>query len=526
MAENTGVHIVEIRAGDSQRPVLELRPGVVVQPMSVGRVGMWSVDAPGVLDVHAYVYFDGRALFVQSADANNPAKGNGQAIGTAWQQLEIPCTIEIGRARLVYRTLEEDDGLADEDKTVAQPLPVLPQRPAPQQQQPQPQFTPNAGTFSNRNRGPDSDATRLQPMAREPDPTVVSPLEAGTPMAGVPKARPAAGMPAWSTNDVAPVSQPTTIGAPPQAPAPPPPQNTGYQAFGSVQVAVPAPPPAPAPTPMGGVPVPRQAMGNPMGQTLQAPMQSPMQPMMQQQGMQPMMQQQPGMMQQGMQPMMMGMQPTMQAYAPGMQPMQQPGMMPYAQGSGPLPQMMGPGQETGRIQPPPEELKGFKKAVAEWKAMPPLRKFIVGTFPGVALLVYFMLFDDKPQPRRVPQPPPSGSVAATASAPSTTPSASVSAPIPTASVPVMPSASASVAVMPSASVAPSASSAPIPVASAKPPPTVPKGKHTTERDAIELVSQGQYTKAAELYEQLAQQHPEQPAYKEAARLLRLKATGN
>ena len=519
MAENTGVHIVEIRAGDSQRPVLELRPGVVVQPMSVGRVGMWSVDAPGVLDVHAYVYFDGRALFVQSADANNPAKGNGQAIGTAWQQLEIPCTIEIGRARLVYRTLEEDDGLGDEDKTVAQPLPALPQRPPPQQQQ----FTPNAGAFSNRNRGPDSDATRLQPMAREPDPTIVSPLEAGTPMAGVPKARPAAGMPAWSTNDGAPVSQPTTIGAPPQAPAPPPPQNTGYQAFGSVQVAVPAPPPAP--TPMGGVPVQRQAMGNPMGQTLQAPMQSPMQPMMQQQqGMQPMMQQ--PMMQQGMQPMMLGMQPTMQGYGPGMQPMpqgMQPGM-PYAQGSGPLPQMMLPNAETGRIQPPPEELKGFKKAVAEWKAMPPLRKFIVGTFPGVALLVYFMLFDDKPQPRRIPQPPPSGSVAATASAPSAGPSVSA-APSATGSVAVMPTASSSVGVMPTASVAPSASSAPIPTASAK-PPTAPKGKHSIEREAIELVGQGQYTKAADLYDQLAQQHPEQPAYKEAARLLRLRATGN
>src|SRR5208337_4688072 len=105
MADNPGVHIVEIRAGNSQRPVLELRPGTPVQPMSVGRIGMWPVDAPEVLDVHAFLYFDGRALFVQSADAGNPAKGNGQAIGTAWQQLEIPCTIEIGRARLVYRAL-------------------------------------------------------------------------------------------------------------------------------------------------------------------------------------------------------------------------------------------------------------------------------------------------------------------------------------------------------------------------------------------------------------------------------------
>src|SRR5206468_2940459 len=128
----------------------------------------------------------------------------------------------------------------------------------------------------------------LQPFnaggGREPDPTVVSPLEmAGTPLGGVPKARPAAGMPALST-DMPPQSQPTQIGAPP---APPPPQNMGYAAFGSVQVAVPGVPPPP----------------NPMMQTLNAPMHSPMhQPMMQGMQMQGMQMQgmPPGMMQPGM----------------------------------------------------------------------------------------------------------------------------------------------------------------------------------------------------------------------------------
>jgi len=478
MAENTGVHIVEIRAGNSQRPVLELRPGVVVQPMSIGRVGMWSVDAPGVLDVHAYVYFDGRSLFVQSADAGNPAKGNGQAIGTAWQQIEMPCTIEVGRARLVYRALDEIDEDGDEDKTIAQPIQV------PAGPRSGPQFTPNAGTFSNR-KGPDSDATRLAPMPpREPDPTVVSPLEMGpTPMGGVPKARPAAGMPAW---DASPNSSPTQIGAPPQAPAPPPPQNTGYQAFGSVQVAVPAPPPAPLPG------------GNPMGQTLQAPMQSPLA--------------QPGYgapMQPGMQQMMM--QPMMQ---PGMQPMMYP---PGAGG----PMMPGPSAETGRIQPP-GELKGFAKAVAEWKAMPPLRKFIIGTFPGVALLVYFMLFDTPPPRPRPPQIP-SASASVSASA---TPSATVSAAPSASTTPiVIASASASGTTMvPPTATTTAAVPVPPPTASAKPRRET-KGK-SVERTAIELVGQGQYAKAAALYEQLAQEHPEQPAYKEAARLLRLRATGN
>ncbi len=218
MADIPGAHIVEIRAGTSQRPVIELRPGEVVQPMSIGRVGMWVIDAPDVLDVHAYMYFDGRALFIQSADAGNPAKGNGKPIGMTWQQIEIPCTIEVGRARLVYRTVDDLDDDA-EDKTVAQAIQIPRERPS----------APAAvgqfaqGQFSNRNKGPDSDATRLNPMpnAREPDPTIVSPLEmAGTPAIGVPKARPAAGMPAgWSTNEGSPNSSPTTIGAPP-APLP------------------------------------------------------------------------------------------------------------------------------------------------------------------------------------------------------------------------------------------------------------------------------------------------------------------
>ncbi|HEY1955889.1 MAG TPA: FHA domain-containing protein [Polyangiaceae bacterium] len=503
MAENTGVHIVEIRAGNSQRPVLELRPGVVVQPMSIGRVGMWSVDAPGVLDVHAYIYFDGRSLFLQSADAANPARGNGQAIGSAWQQIEIPCTIEVGRARLVYRALDEIDEDGEEDKTIAQPIQVPTRAQAAQ-------FAQSSGPVSNR-KGPDSDATRLGPLpAREPDPTVVSPLEMGlTPMGGVPKARPAAGMPAW---DASPNSSPTQIGAPPQAPAPPPPQNTGYQAFGSVQVAVPAPPPAPQPGMMMG--------GNPMGQTLQAPMQSPL--------MQPQMQMQ---MQPGMQPMMQQMQPQMQMQ-PGMQPMMQQQMQPGMQQPMMYPPggpMMGPGPgpsaETGRIQTPGDG-SAWQKAVAEWKAMPPLRKFIIGTFPGVALLVYFMLFDtpiQRPRQQVVPTATASQSASATPS------STSTAAPTTSASDVAMPTTTASgTNAVPTATVTATATTtAPTVTASATAkPPHDPKAKKSVEREAIELVGQGQYAKAAALYDQLAQEHPEQPAYREAARLLHLRANGN
>ena len=460
MADTPGSHILEIRAGNSQRSFLELPPGVPVQPMSIGRVGMWQIDAPDVLDVHAFVYFDGRALFLQSASAGNPAKGNGQAIGTTWQQIEIPCTIEIGRARLVYRTVDEVDPDGDEDKTIAQAVRV-PNEPAQQ-------FRPNVGMFSNRDKGPDSDATRLQPMMREPDPTII---ETGTPMAGVPKARPAAGMPAWSSSTSGPTSSPTVAGAPP---APPPPQNTGYQGFGSVQVAM---PPAP----------------NPMMQTLQAPLLSPLA------------QQQP----------MYGMPPQM---------MQQPMMHPTMPGgSGPNPTIPA-AAETGRVVSQDPLKQGFNRALTEWRAMPPLRKVIFGSFPGVALLVYFMLFDDDPPPQQVrhPKPPPSGQVtsaktgASTMTAPIVTaPTAVVTATGPTTTTTVITTSTATSPPIPTATVTTTATAT----------ATLPKGTRTLERQAIDLVAQGQYPKAVEIYDQLAQQHPEQPAFKEAVRLLRQRTNG-
>ena len=41
-----------------------------------------------------------------------------------------------------------------------------------------------------------------------------------------------------------------------------------------------------------------------------------------------------------------------------------------------------------------------------------------------------------------------------------------------------------------------------------------------ERQASDALRQGKRDQAAQLYDQLAQQHPENPAYKEAARILR------
>ncbi len=231
---DAGIQLVEVRAGNSPRTLMELKPGASVNPTSVGRTGMWNIDAPGILDVHAYLYFDGNALFVQSADPSNPAKGNGKAIATSWQQMEIPCTIEMGKARLVYRTLETlDDG--DDDKTMARPVGGIPQGPRPGGvPAPPPQFRPGGGQFSPPK---DDESTQYQPLNQtapvpppnprglgEPEPTIVAPLGMDdTQQPTYAKPLPAAGQPAWQNN---------------QQMAPAPPQQQ-YQGYGNVQVAMP-----------------------------------------------------------------------------------------------------------------------------------------------------------------------------------------------------------------------------------------------------------------------------------------------
>ena len=416
---------------------------------------MWPVEGPGVLDVHAFMYFDGKALFLQSADPSSPAKMNGRPIGANWQQVEIPCTIELGRARLVYRVLDEVDLLEEDeqDKTIAAPIKVTAATPNP----PAAGFAP--GAFSNRHQ-PDDESTRFAPIQREPEPTLISPLEAQRAQAPAPavmmKPRPAAGAPAapgvgtspqaWAPGGYDGPPSSTTVGP---APAPPPP--TGYQDMGSVQIAMP-PPPQPQMPP----------------------------------------------------PQMMGHTPGYGAYgAPGMQGM--PGQQPMGQ----MPGM----QETGRLQPPPQP-SILAKAKAEWAAMRTIQKVIFIAFPFVALGGYWAITtEDEPPPRRQ-RPVASASASASGSA-NAAPSVTVATTAPTATTP--PSAAT---VMPTAT---GTTTAPTATVAATAPTATGSGKKpvlTLERQAADALRAGKRDQAAVLYDQLAAQHPENPAYKEAARIIR------
>lgn len=93
---------ISVRAGTAEPVAMELPPGQAIGPLSIGRGGTWRVVAPGVLEEHAFLYFNGSELFLQSADANSPVTVNGSPIPSDWTPIYAPCEIAFGNARLWF----------------------------------------------------------------------------------------------------------------------------------------------------------------------------------------------------------------------------------------------------------------------------------------------------------------------------------------------------------------------------------------------------------------------------------------
>lgn len=93
---------ITVRAGAAEPVAMELPPGQSVGPLSVGRGGTWRVVAPGVLEEHAFLYFNGTELFLQSANPESPVTVNGAPIPGDWTPVYAPCEIALGGARLWF----------------------------------------------------------------------------------------------------------------------------------------------------------------------------------------------------------------------------------------------------------------------------------------------------------------------------------------------------------------------------------------------------------------------------------------
>ncbi len=213
------------------------------------------------------------------------------------------------------------------------------------------------------------------------------------------------------------------------------------------------------------------------------------------------------------------------AGASGQYPQQQyPGASgTFGQSGAGYPQQQAWGQQPVQVQP-------GKGPLAAWKAMPFPRKLMFLMLP-FGLIAFVIVFTDPPQP----PPRTKGSAGASAKpAPSAAPSAQPAgsaALAPTGALP--PSAEPTAqppeptAAKPEPSAAPPEPTAappeapPQPTASAEPP--LPKGEVSLARKAADAVANNEFAKAADLYDQLAKQHPDNPTYARAAEILRKKA---
>jgi hypothetical protein len=82
-------------------------------PFSIGRAGEWIVEGHRTLDIHAFAHFDGDTLLVCSTNPAEPALLNGVPLPTRWTPVFAPAVIEVGGAEIRYFA----------DATASEPLP-------------------------------------------------------------------------------------------------------------------------------------------------------------------------------------------------------------------------------------------------------------------------------------------------------------------------------------------------------------------------------------------------------------------
>ena len=193
------------------------------------------------------------------------------------------------------------------------------------------------------------------------------------------------------------------------------------------------------------------------------------------------------------------------------------GPAPVPQGADEPGQAEFSGAPSGLLNVPPPSVRKpaapetfQEKIKREWAAAPPLRKGLFAALPvGVGLAFWLILAGDPPAP---PRAAPTASASARPPAPSVAPP--VATQVPTAWPPIEP-----VPVVPKPPPAPP---------SAAPAATVATGdagaanSDHRERQAADFVATHAYDQAIRIHDQLALERPQNPAFREAARILRSK----
>lgn len=560
MANPQTTHVIEIETGIGEPAFIPLSIGHELQPISVGKKGMWRIESPRVLDVHAFIYFDGNSLFLQSADEANAASVDGYRVGKAWTELHAPCKIEVGTARLRYRSLIAD---ADNQPTMMAPSPPVQAPPGgpggmgggsrpgasmPAAGAPAP---PAPGGHPSVPTG-----AQPQPATRPPAAAGSSPAGASNPPVAFPKAERPFKPGEFSS---APDLDESTRIAPLDA------TGGGRVASGS------------HPRPAAGQPAGEDAARAEAARIMRGgtgavaaigsgqfnAMPGGMQPNMMQGSMPPGGMMQSGGYPQGQAPQGYGQQP--QGYGQpsaygnaggsgafnipqgGMPPIPGPPGMPQ----GPLGPSMPPGgygsmtPQGGLMQPdgPPNPMQGF---VAKLKANS-IPKIIAGILFIIGGILYLAEDEEPPPKRKVTASADAGLEAGTSASSATTapPVMTMTAPTtpsppawpagvpcpppnwpPNTPLPCTPSAAGSTdsgAAKPGGRDARDAGGKASDAKDAG--ATLPAGTKTLERQAVDYVAAGDTAKAAAAYEELVRRDPNNKVYAEAARILRAKLDG-
>jgi hypothetical protein len=465
MAEPGFTHVIEIENGIGEPPYLPLTLGVELAPVSVGKEGMWQIQAPSVLDVHGYLYYDGASLFVQSADGERPILVDASEVGTSWTSVEAPCRLKLGDVYLRFRTMTDEEvesrRFNADDATLVRPDPPVQLEDSSQSAEtiamPEPPVKPprpfQPGELVIRNYD-DSASTQVADLVQPPP---GSPLVSGGDTTGATLVR---GRVADETKVERTTSPPRRRIAP--APPKPPPGTKSPLA----RPRAPSMPVAAPPMPMPAPPLPPPLAPDPMYPPAPTAMTHAMAPA------------------RGIYPPLPPVDPTAVMAPPGPPPTVPPPIQsvpgsPYAPMHPPAP------------QPRPEP--GLNTLMGEFRRFSPVKKAAILAFPFLLVLIFYVSYYG-------PTSKAPDAAAPSASAPQAT------APLPRASQP-----------------APLTIPAPVAAQSAQPALAIDAGGRTLERRAVDAVASGAYGEAAHLYDQLAEAAPNRDEafkYREAARILR------
>jgi hypothetical protein len=487
MSKSSTTHVIEIETGIGEPAFIPLAVGEELHPVSIGKKGMWRIESPGVLDIHAFVYFDGNALFIQSADESAAASVDGYRVTEAWTELHAPCAIEIGAARLRYRALA---------------APVSDRSPRSSRRAPG-----SARSRGEAGAGPISPRhieEPAQPSSRAARPFKPGEFSRPQPRGESTRVAPVASNPRgaserWGGTEAMHVSDP----GPSNASQAPREMTLAMGVDGSSD------------SRSGNHHHPELSSGFPPGPS-------------------PEMVVPPGMMMvpQGTPPLGM-MFPSGPGVSPGM-------AMPDAYAGYPPigTQSNGPGGEIGGAAPGPAP-----SVLAKFKELTPAQRALVVLAPFCLISAAYLLLFDDPRPGPVTngstEPAADAGVAVVATSVAATstltpPVATAPPSCPAGFVPYSVAINGQIPCVPAGTPMPAVAN---PSASATdavvaPPPTavstsataaMPATTKTLERQAVDYVANGNYSAAAQIYEQLQRQNPNNRVYAEAARILHAKA---